>query len=287
MPDSSPKPALDADSVPSDSERRQRNRMLLAVFLLLFAVGVLLVKDWTSLFPAADDVVSSESPDAAGSAAPADPPSSAAPADTGPATPPITQRAPAVEKKQRKATHTSTPPATAVNAPASHNGVIVNRRVLPPLRVEVVAGNRSSQVHPGSPSMRVNLDTPTPAEEPAPAPTTANSASTAAASPDPPLTTASDRVRMSDGADLEVQRATQPDYPMLARQMKVQGSVILEAMIGKDGGIQDLQVLHGPSILADAARQAVRQWRFKPYLQDGQPVETQAHITVNFTISTN
>jgi len=279
MPDSYLKPAPDAVSPIPDSERRQRNRMLLAVFLLLFAVGVVLVKDWTSLFPATDDTVSSEAANPTSIAQPADTPVQEVTraTDTGAA------KAPLVEKKQRKPSHASAPVTRAEDPPAPDNGVVVtNRRVLPPLRVEVVAGNRSSPVHPGSPSMRVDIDS-----QPS---TTDDPASTPTAEPDPaepPLTTASDRVRMSDGAELEVQRAPQPEYPMLARQMKVQGSVILEAMIGKDGGIQGLQVLHGPSILADAARQAVRQWRFKPYMQDGQPVETQAHITVNFTISTN
>jgi protein TonB len=79
----------------------------------------------------------------------------------------------------------------------------------------------------------------------------------------------------------------QPEYPLLARQMKVQGSVVLDAMVGKDGGIQDLKVVTGPSILAGAAREAVKQWRFKPYMQNGQPVDTQTQITVNFAISTN
>ena len=74
---------------------------------------------------------------------------------------------------------------------------------------------------------------------------------------------------------------------MLARQMKVQGAVILQALISREGSIQELQVLRGPGILAAAAREAVRQWRFKPYFQNGEPVETQAKITVNFTISTN
>jgi protein TonB len=66
--------------------------------------------------------------------------------------------------------------------------------------------------------------------------------------------------------------------------MKVQGAVLLKALIGADGYIRDLQVLSGPAILASAAREAARQWQFKPYLQNGQPVETQANITVNFTI---
>jgi protein TonB len=68
--------------------------------------------------------------------------------------------------------------------------------------------------------------------------------------------------------------------------MKVQGRVDLDVHIGKDGGIQALNVLGGPTILADAAREAVKQWRFRPHLEDGQPVETQVPITVDFTIST-
>jgi len=78
----------------------------------------------------------------------------------------------------------------------------------------------------------------------------------------------------------------EPNYPLLAKQMKVQGAVVLEALIGRDGNIQDLHVLSGPTILSTAAREAVKQWRFRPYLQSGQAVETEARITVNFTIST-
>jgi protein TonB len=67
--------------------------------------------------------------------------------------------------------------------------------------------------------------------------------------------------------------------------MKVQGSVLLQAFIGVDGVVRDLRVLSGPPILASAAREAARGWRFRPYLQHGQPVETQATIAVNFTIN--
>jgi protein TonB len=69
--------------------------------------------------------------------------------------------------------------------------------------------------------------------------------------------------------------------------MKVEGSVILLALIGRDGMIQDLRVLSGPPILANAAQEAVRQWHFKPHYQGHEAVDTQARITVNFTISTN
>jgi protein TonB len=74
---------------------------------------------------------------------------------------------------------------------------------------------------------------------------------------------------------------------MLARQMKVEGSVILQALIGRDGLIQDLRVLSGPPILATAGEEAVKQWHFKPHVKGAETVETQTRITVNFTISTN
>jgi protein TonB len=90
----------------------------------------------------------------------------------------------------------------------------------------------------------------------------------------------------ADAADI-VTRPVRPNYPMLARQMKVQGSVILQALIGRDGIIQNLRVVSGPHILASAAQDAVRQWHFKPHLEGSEAVETEAKITVNFTISTN
>ena len=92
---------------------------------------------------------------------------------------------------------------------------------------------------------------------------------------------------MSSDTSAIVSRSVRPNYPLLARQMKVQGSVILQALIGKDGIIQNLRVVSGPHILASAAQDAVRQWHFKPHLEGAEPVETEAKITVNFTISTN
>jgi len=94
-------------------------------------------------------------------------------------------------------------------------------------------------------------------------------------------------VQMSAGASAIVTNSVKPSYPLLARQMKVQGSVILQALIGKDGIIQNLRVVSGPRILASADEDAVRQWHFKPHLEGREAVETQAKITVNFTISTN
>lgn len=82
-------------------------------------------------------------------------------------------------------------------------------------------------------------------------------------------------------------RPADPIYPVLAQQMKVQGSVVLQARIGKDGSVQSLQVVSGPEILANAALEAVRQWRFKPAYEAGRAIPAEARITVNFTISTH
>ena len=84
-----------------------------------------------------------------------------------------------------------------------------------------------------------------------------------------------------------VVRPVEPIYPLLAQQMKMQGSVVLQAQVGKDGSVQSLQVVSGPDILASAALEAVRQWRFKPTDEAGQAVPAETRITVNFIISTD
>ncbi|MBS1813703.1 MAG: TonB family protein [Acidobacteria bacterium] len=92
-------------------------------------------------------------------------------------------------------------------------------------------------------------------------------------------------VRISGGvmAGQLIQKVT-PLYPANARRAGVTGSVILHAIIGKDGLIRDVQVVSGPEMLQIAAASAVRQWRYRPYLKDGEPVEVDTTITVNFNI---
>jgi len=178
-------------------------------------------------------------------------------------------------------------PAPPSSTPLAPSGQPVNatatRTVLPPLEVEVVAGDNHSTVRPGTNSVRVDLK---PGSPPKPV-TDASMAGNAPATAASVTTNATERVQMSAGAAEVASQPVQPGYPMLARQMKVQGSVILQALIGRDGSIQDLHVLSGPAILATAAQEAVRQWRFKPHYLGNEAVETQAKITVNFTISTN
>jgi periplasmic protein TonB len=77
----------------------------------------------------------------------------------------------------------------------------------------------------------------------------------------------------------------QPDYPALARQVRVQGQVVLRAMISREGLIENLQVLSGHPMLIPAAVGAVRQWRYRPYVLNGEPVEVETQVTVNFVLS--
>jgi TonB family protein len=79
-------------------------------------------------------------------------------------------------------------------------------------------------------------------------------------------------------------KRVQPNYPRQALQMHLQGAVELQAVIGKNGIISSVKVLSGEPILARAAAQAVLQWKYKPYLLDGEPVDIQTQITVNFKL---
>ena len=75
-----------------------------------------------------------------------------------------------------------------------------------------------------------------------------------------------------------------PQYPRLAMTARVQGVVVFFAVIGREGEVRHLQVLEGNSMLAPAAEEAVKQWRYRPYLLGGVPVEVQTQIIVNFTL---
>jgi protein TonB len=78
----------------------------------------------------------------------------------------------------------------------------------------------------------------------------------------------------------------QPTYPPLARTARIQGNVVLAAVIGKDGAIQNLHVLSSTSpLLVQAALDAVKQWKYRPYILNGEPVEVDTQVTVNFTLS--
>jgi TonB family protein len=255
-------------------EQQQRRRMLIALAVLLLALISVLIKDRQFWFPPGP---SSESETAEQSA-----PLRGTLAASAKIITPIAPHKPVrPASAQARPKSSSKLAATAPAGDAAISPVITatNRAVLPPLEVEVVAGNQHRTVSPGDSSVNVEMqpDTSSAAEQ-----TTASAGTQDSGSRAPNATA---QVQLSPGSAQVVSRVN-PSYPLLAKQMKVQGAVVLEALIGKTGSIQDIQVLSGPAILSAAAREAVKQWHFKPYYQSGRAVETQARITVNFTIST-
>jgi TonB family protein len=92
-------------------------------------------------------------------------------------------------------------------------------------------------------------------------------------------------VKVSQGVmeGLVIKRV-QPKYPSQAMQLHIQGAVQLEATVSKNGSITNLKVISGDGLLARAAQEAVKQWRYKPYYLNGEPVEIQTQILVNFKL---
>ncbi len=94
------------------------------------------------------------------------------------------------------------------------------------------------------------------------------------------------RVRVSQGVTQGLLvKKVQPEYPPLAKEARIQGSVVLKALISKNGRIENLQVVRGHPMLTAAAIQAVKQWQYKPYILNGQPVEVETSVTVNFSLA--
>ncbi|MGA8273767.1 MAG: TonB family protein [Candidatus Sulfotelmatobacter sp.] len=255
-------------------DHRQRELMVGSLCLLLLALSIVLWHDRDFWFPDSPDAEADQQFDSA--------PAKAAPAHVTVASAMVAP----VAKPNHKALHTAVKTETASTAAESDSEpppAVVTRTVLPPLEVEVVAGDSHRVIRPGSNSMHVDLQPGTPPEPAPESAAVARDTETAANV----TSNATERVQMSADTSAILTSPVKPNYPMLARQMKVQGSVILKALIGRDGIIQNLRVVSGPHILASAAEDAVRQWHFKPHLQGSEAVETEAKITVNFTISTN
>lgn len=245
-----PRPTVRSPQASPASEGQQTRRLLLALVLLLVALAGVVMKDRQFWFGSDPSALDSQTTEPFARVRPSAPSAVKAPQSVP---------APVAKKQISRATNSEPNPA---DAPV----VATSRTVLPPLDVEVVAGDIHRTIHPGSNAAKVEITH-------AAAAATQPNANIAAA------TNASEREKMpAAGA------AGQASYPLLAQHMNVQGSVVLQAVIGADGVVQNLHVVSGPAILASAAQQAVREWRFKPVLENGQAVETKAKITVNFTI---
>jgi len=252
-------PQIDISAVESRSPAKQRSRMLLAMCLLLVALILVLVRYrefWLTSEPATESQV--------------DAPATPEPATKAHVKSNKMRAAKAAEAARRSGGTT----AAAIPLGASAE---VTRIVLQPMQVEVLrSGGRHQTIRTRSSAINLDLSKETSDSLPV---TAAASAPVAPAAP-------ADRVRLSPATVAAVATPVEPVYPPLAEQMNVQGSVVLQLHVGKDGNIEDLQVVSGPDILADAAREAVRQWHFKPYMRNGSAVETEAKVTVRFSIST-
>ena len=96
------------------------------------------------------------------------------------------------------------------------------------------------------------------------------------------------KVRVSSGvAQGLLIRQVKPAYPPIALQARIQGTVVLQAVIARDGTVRDLHVISGHPLLVQAALDAVKLWRYKPYLLNDQPVEVDTQINVNFTLGSH
>jgi protein TonB len=115
---------------------------------------------------------------------------------------------------------------------------------------------------------------------------TVNIAAILAKPPDPPPPAANNkRVRVASMEPSQLIHQVQPEYPRMAKQVHVQGVVEFTAVISKTGTIENLQLVHGHPLLVAAAREAILQWRYKPTLLGGEPVEVITNIVVNFTLN--
>jgi len=105
---------------------------------------------------------------------------------------------------------------------------------------------------------------------------------------DVPAIQGAQRVRIPEGISQGLLvHQVKPVYPAVARAARIQGAVVLTALIGKDGAVQELELVSGHPLLVPAAMEAVKQWRYRPYVLNGEPVLVQTTINVNFTLANN
>lgn len=106
--------------------------------------------------------------------------------------------------------------------------------------------------------------------------------------PPPPPEAPAHPVSVSRGvSEGHLVRRVQPEYPLLAQQERIEGDVLLRAVIGQDGSIKNLIIVSGHPFLARAALDAVRQWQYQPFLLSGRPIEVDTQILVRFRLSRN
>ena len=103
--------------------------------------------------------------------------------------------------------------------------------------------------------------------------------------PPPPPSPPQHAPRISHMMEGNLIYQVQPTYPPAARAARIQGPVVIKAVISRDGAIENLKVISGHPFLVKAALDAVSQWRYRPYILNGEAVEVETQVTVNFILS--
>jgi protein TonB len=267
--------ALDTDSHADEGGGSKKAIIFVLVFLVVAAGGYF---GYTKI-----------SSKKTGSASPAIPPQSqqatpdmnSVPSSTTPSAV-VTPPAPAAHNEIETPSRASAPAAKQPEAEPEQEVVVTHPAQEKALAVKSDVGARAAQRQPEATTAEVSAP-PVLGSGEAAQPTAISGIvqSTPAALPK----VATETLRISQGVtDGLLIKKVPPAYPRQAIQMRVQGAVQLQAVIDKQGRITSVQVVKGDSILARAAVEAVKQWRYKPYFLDGQPVDIQTQITVNFKL---
>jgi protein TonB len=195
--------------------------------------------------------------------------------------PPSAPPPPPPEQKAQPRAQRSAPrvfvPNAALTAPVAipKDVPIINDAAAPPVNDSFVGIPGAIPTQPGTSLIGIAGAPPPP--EPTPEPVVV------AKAPEP---TVPKSVRISGGVQAaKLIQAVKPTYPSLARTTRVHGTVRMQAVIGRDGRVRDLQVVEGHPLLRQAAVDAVRQWVYSPTILGDQPVEVETSIEVNFVLN--
>ena len=185
-----------------------------------------------------------------------------------------TAPAPPLRKAESKLTIRVTPQAEP--GPAQPTATVESITTSPAATAEPLEEALAVPSAPLRPSIPASLSSPLEAEI---------GARTPSARSAPSLMSGLEPVSLTeDLAEKMLLQHVMPDYPAQALQSKLQGAVLLQAWIRRDGTVRDLKVINGPLLLCEAAYRAVKQWRYKPFQMNGQSVEAKTYVTVNFRL---
>ena len=176
------------------------------------------------------------------------------------------------------------PPASGTHSTAVTQSNFWNGRLMQPSHLPTVVRRGADESSPQPPGgMGTGIGTGFPAGGESGLPESIISGIRPVIPPSPP--SIGRAVRTSSMLEGNLIRRVDPTYPPLARSARIQGSVVLSAVISKAGTITNLRVLSGHPMLVPSAIDAVRQWLYRPYLLNSEPVEVETQITVNFRLS--